>query len=193
MGDLGQVERQPRTAQRSAHHAQKRASRVFSATPCRSPKSLPCIAVIEIGPSLHDTVTGSSGTFTCLRSLFAAPRRRTPCPRDPAPARAGRKSPLLPSQENPPQTPQVTATQLERREIPSFSESREARIAEAAYWRAERRGFTAGQELDDWLAAEKEVDDDIATKRARLRPGLKSAPSVLHGDVRPSVADDSAA
>jgi DUF2934 family protein len=62
---------------------------------------------------------------------------------------------------------EVTATQLERREIPSFSESREARIAEAAYWRAERRGFGAGQELDDWLAAEKEVDEDIATRQAR--------------------------
>jgi hypothetical protein len=56
---------------------------------------------------------------------------------------------------------------LARREIPSFSESREARIAEAAYWRAERRGFGAGQELDDWLAAEKEVDEDIAAKRTR--------------------------
>lgn len=62
---------------------------------------------------------------------------------------------------------EVTATQLERREIPSFSESREARIAEAAYWRAERRGFGSGQELDDWLAAEKEVDEDIATRQAR--------------------------
>lgn len=63
--------------------------------------------------------------------------------------------------------PEVTGAQLERREIPSFSESREARIAESAYWRAERRGFTAGQELDDWLAAEKEVDDDIATRKSR--------------------------
>jgi hypothetical protein len=63
----------------------------------------------------------------------------------------------------------VTATQLERREIPSFSESREARIAEAAYWRAERRGFTAGQELDDWLAAEKEVDEDDAARQRRDR------------------------
>ena len=62
---------------------------------------------------------------------------------------------------------EVTAATLERREIPSFSESREARIAEAAYWRAERRGFTAGQELDDWLAAEKEVDGDLATQQAR--------------------------
>ena len=61
----------------------------------------------------------------------------------------------------------VTATQLERREIPSFSENREARIAEAAYWRAERRGFGAGQELDDWLAAEKEVDEDDASRQKR--------------------------
>jgi DUF2934 family protein len=62
---------------------------------------------------------------------------------------------------------EVTATQLERREIPSFSENREARIAEAAYWRAERRGFAAGQELDDWLAAEKQVDEDDAASQAR--------------------------
>ncbi len=62
---------------------------------------------------------------------------------------------------------EVTASNLERREIPSFSESREARIAEAAYWRAERRGFTAGQELDDWLAAEREVDGDGAGRSPR--------------------------
>jgi len=62
---------------------------------------------------------------------------------------------------------EVTATQLERREIPSFSESREARIAEAAYWRAERRGFGGGQELVDWLAAVMEVDEEIATRQTR--------------------------
>jgi hypothetical protein len=53
---------------------------------------------------------------------------------------------------------QITGGNLQQRDIPSFSESREARIAEAAYWRAERRGFTPGQELDDWLHAEREVD-----------------------------------
>ncbi|HUL47692.1 MAG TPA: DUF2934 domain-containing protein [Steroidobacteraceae bacterium] len=31
-------------------------------------------------------------------------------------------------------------------------------IAEAAYLRAERRGFAAGHETEDWLAAEVEVD-----------------------------------
>lgn len=54
---------------------------------------------------------------------------------------------------------QITGSKLEQRDIPSFSESREARIAEAAYWRAERRGFTPGHELDDWLTAEREIDE----------------------------------
>jgi len=31
-------------------------------------------------------------------------------------------------------------------------------IAQAAYLRAERRGFAPGNELEDWMAAEAEVD-----------------------------------
>jgi len=34
---------------------------------------------------------------------------------------------------------------------------RHAMIAQAAYFRAERRGFVHGGELDDWLDAEREV------------------------------------
>lgn len=34
---------------------------------------------------------------------------------------------------------------------------RHAMIAQAAYFRAERRGFVNGGELDDWLEAEREV------------------------------------
>ena len=30
-------------------------------------------------------------------------------------------------------------------------------IAQAAYFRAEKRGFAAGCELDDWLEAEREI------------------------------------
>jgi hypothetical protein len=37
-------------------------------------------------------------------------------------------------------------------------------IAEAAYYRAERRGFEPGRETEDWLAAEAEV-------LARVRAG----------------------
>lgn len=52
----------------------------------------------------------------------------------------------------------IKDSSLERREIPSYSDSREARIAERAYWRAEQRGFAPGGELEDWLEAEREVD-----------------------------------
>ena len=37
-------------------------------------------------------------------------------------------------------------------------EQRTALIAEAAYFRAQRRGFAPGHETEDWLAAEAEVD-----------------------------------
>ncbi len=40
----------------------------------------------------------------------------------------------------------------------SKSKSREEKIAEAAYYRASQRGFQPGGEIEDWLAAEAEVD-----------------------------------
>jgi hypothetical protein len=49
-------------------------------------------------------------------------------------------------------------------------EKRAGLIAEAAYFRAERRGFAPGHEQEDWLAAESEVD------RRLLKP--ESAPRV---------------
>ncbi len=40
-------------------------------------------------------------------------------------------------------------------------EERHALIAKAAYMRAQRRGFEAGHELEDWLAAEAEFDQRL--------------------------------
>jgi hypothetical protein len=37
-------------------------------------------------------------------------------------------------------------------------EERRSMIAEAAYFRAERRGFAVGGELEDWVQAEGEID-----------------------------------
>jgi len=37
-------------------------------------------------------------------------------------------------------------------------ELRRAMISEAAYLRAELRGFASGYELEDWLLAEREID-----------------------------------
>jgi hypothetical protein len=44
-------------------------------------------------------------------------------------------------------------------------EQRRVRIAKAAYLRAERRHFAPGHELEDWLAAEAEVDRELARNR----------------------------
>ena len=38
-----------------------------------------------------------------------------------------------------------------------LQDDRSALIAEAAYLRAQSRGFAVGHELDDWLAAEAEL------------------------------------
>jgi hypothetical protein len=43
-------------------------------------------------------------------------------------------------------------------------------ISEAAYFRAERRGFAPGGEFDDWLAAEFEVDARLAGRTADDEP-----------------------
>lgn len=39
-----------------------------------------------------------------------------------------------------------------------WADERHRRIAQAAYYRAERRGFAPGRELEDWLSAEAEID-----------------------------------
>lgn len=41
-------------------------------------------------------------------------------------------------------------------------ENVDAKVAEAAYYLAEQRGFSPGAELDDWLAAEAQVRDRLA-------------------------------
>jgi hypothetical protein len=42
------------------------------------------------------------------------------------------------------------------------TQERQALIARAAYFRAEKRGFQAGHALEDWFAAEAEVDQHLA-------------------------------
>ena len=56
---------------------------------------------------------------------------------------------------------QAPATEAE---VPSAREIYEL-IAEAAYYRAEKRGFTPGLEADDWLQAETEVMERLRAAR----------------------------
>ncbi len=61
------------------------------------------------------------------------------------------KSPAKPSRT------QVTAES----KAPINPEQRYRMIAEAAYYRAARRNFAAGNELEDWLEAEAEIDGRV--------------------------------
>jgi hypothetical protein len=46
-------------------------------------------------------------------------------------------------------------------------------IRQAAYYRAERRGFAPGRDAEDWLAAEAEVDAGLAA--VARRPSRRAA------------------
>ena len=52
------------------------------------------------------------------------------------------------------------------------AEQRQVMICEAAYYIAEHRGFEAGHDVDDWLAAERQIDGTLKSlaSRADLRP-----------------------
>jgi hypothetical protein len=78
----------------------------------------------------------------------SAPSDRTPQPRE----RQRRPAPMA----NRPAASPVIAGKAPANFDPSSS--REALIATAAYYRAEKRGFLPGHELQDWLAAEREID-----------------------------------
>jgi Protein of unknown function (DUF2934) len=78
-------------------------------------------------------------------------------------------SPRIPTAESPSpaKTPPVRKPRAKKAAAPTVSapiqisaDVRREMIAEAAYLRAERRGFTGGheQEREDWLTAEAEVD-----------------------------------
>jgi hypothetical protein len=54
---------------------------------------------------------------------------------------------------------------------------RERMIREAAYYLAEKRGFTVGHEMDDWSEAEREVDTRLAEEAGLIEMGRKLAVS----------------
>jgi len=65
-------------------------------------------------------------------------------------------------------------------------EQREQMVREAAYYRAERRGFAGGGSAEDWAVAEKEIDA-LLEKQAgvigRARKALSAAVSIAEQEV----------
>ncbi len=63
--------------------------------------------------------------------------------------------------------PAAPAATAPSRTAPSGEEDRAARIAKAAYEKAQQRGFEPGYEWDDWFSAEREIDAEIQALMSR--------------------------
>jgi hypothetical protein len=96
-----------------------------------------------------------------------ATRRTTDSPRTPptlTPATADEKLTLR-KRASKAAAPATAEPQADAVEI--SADARRGMIAEAAYLRAEARGFAPGYELDDWIAAESEVDSLLEAEHSR--------------------------
>ncbi len=62
-------------------------------------------------------------------------------------------------------TSKVTATKPKAPKLKVTPEQRHFMIAEAAYYRAESRGFEGGYEWQDWMDAEAEIERMIQGKK----------------------------
>ncbi|HEY7377988.1 MAG TPA: DUF2934 domain-containing protein [Steroidobacteraceae bacterium] len=79
------------------------------------------------------------------------------------PARARRTAPPTIAQPDAPpagSTREAAPTSAARTRITATD--RQGMIATAAYYRAEKRRFAPGFDLEDWLAAESEIDGSLA-------------------------------
>lgn len=67
-------------------------------------------------------------------------------------------------------------------------DQREAMIREAAYYRYEKHGRTPGHDLDDWFAAEAELDrimpEPYAPGSAEFLPDIEVQQSSVHGAMK---------
>lgn len=64
-------------------------------------------------------------------------------------------------------------------------EERQRMIAEAAYYRALQRGFSGGDAIEDWLIAEREVDERLLRSSRQMKQpptaGMRGRPTAVTG------------
>ena len=83
--------------------------------------------------------------------------------------------------ERHPSTAAVTRPELKQSVSPASAEGesvisadeRRLMICEAAYYRAEHRGFEPGHELEDWIAAEAEIERLLPTPAAPVSDAFR--------------------
>lgn len=97
-----------------------------------------------------------------------ATRRTTDSPRSTQPRATDQATEDRPQRKRVPKsaTPENVAAEGSA-PVEISADARRGMIAEAAYLRAERRGFAPGYELEDWIAAENEVDSLLDAEHTR--------------------------
>ncbi|SFD91977.1 DUF2934 domain-containing protein [Nitrosomonas sp. Nm166] len=68
-------------------------------------------------------------------------------------------------------------------DVTSTPEQREAMIREAAYHRYAKRGYIPGHDLDDWLAAEAELEHRMPESQ-EFSPEMEVQQSGMHGPAK---------
>ena len=97
-----------------------------------------------------------------------ATRRPTDAPQKTAPTTT--QNPVEKSGASRRKTTRATQTAAPAQSRADISDdARRGMIAEGAYLRAERRGFIPGFEVEDWLAAEAEVDALLEADQGSIR------------------------
>ena len=84
----------------------------------------------------------------------APAKAKAPAPRAPRAPRAASSQAVAPAAAPRPENGKAAVARLS-------PEERHRLIAEAAYFRASRRGFDGAAEVEDWLAAEAEIDGKL--------------------------------
>jgi hypothetical protein len=105
------------------------------------------------------TVAGSAGAAGALPGAGKATGTQTAAPPSKeakGASSAGSATPATPAKR--PAKPKASKSETTPARAQVSEDTRRGMIAEAAYLRAERRGFAPGHENEDWCAAEKEVD-----------------------------------
>ena len=80
------------------------------------------------------------------------------------------------------------AKQADAKKAPASKITEEERlrmIAEAAYHRAQARGFTEGNPDEDWLAAEAEVDAKLKGNNTKAPKAKSAEPKAKDADTKP--------
>ena len=89
-------------------------------------------------------------------------------------ARSVAKTAAKPARPVKPAAPAKTVARKQTAPAVPSGQERDAMVRIAAFFRAEQRGFAPGNEWEDWLAAEAEVDALIGATKPRKAPARKT-------------------